>query len=1547
MKAFELQGWAGESRVLDADGTPLVVYRGEHGEQSMSTAGLHSRRGSLSFGSAATASIYASKPNDLRLDAQAQSPVMVPAYLRIERPLVESPDDPFIDVARLIDLLGVEQARRIALKFCDHIENTGLWQEDLAGANPSVGAYIQQASEEDLGTLYFEVYHLLDDPVEVTLLRAAGLDGAIYAGSGVSAMEPEYRVFDAGQVLPAIAVGWPHRPSDAIGAQDVRRPDARPKSSVKKVRAAIARLVGESAVRLSEGLGRLVVTTSREIRGAGSFQVSANAMASLADVAGFREMLAEQRAAKARAVEAIGHVGDGAIVRHKSLSHQWLMILQDASEPGKWRTQSFDLKGFSGHMVYQDRAAAVDAAASGGYTVRDDEALDRIQDTPAFQRGLFVCDLIRSINLGQMTREEGDRRLAAYDETHRVLHSLVASTAQAFVVDGGDVMYLLADRIDEGSEQAVFLHETMHRFGRRILGDEGFTELANRIKLWSSSPGDSPERQIHDRASARARAATGQSVVLYNEELIAYGVEEAVSMGVQPLASAHPESAQAWVEQVTSTLRGVIRASMGGDIDLSGSQDLVDLAYAFAQLESPERLERIMDALLPDDRAALEALIGRNGAPVWYSALEMRVRLKGQEKMPPRQWIGWINAQTDSGIKPDEIYWSGVTEWLATLPEGQPVERKAVLDFISANGVGVTEVVHSADARDSQFAEIDRRASRLLVELTAAGFLPDTGPEGELTTLIRRSDQAVFYFDEDVRVFRREDGDADEDLSAEVTRLGIAYGEALEQKAAELERPAGARYAEWTLDGGGNYRELLLTLPPSPRKPRYDVISRRDQSILYKADSPEAAQSWLVQNQGLPAARGAEVLERERGQPAEAEFRSTHWDHPNIVAHVRLTDRTNPQGQKVLFVEEIQSDWAQTGQDRGFKLTPWEKARLEPGSIEALLALANGTAGDMTVEVNDGFGAAVRQTLSPVLMPAWAGLMEPAPFVTHTDKWVALAVRRVIKLAVDEGYEAVAFVSGEQSVDRYGLRHLVDTLIYDAPTPHRAGSIVGRLDDDQKISKSIASENDLVLFLGSDLAQRMLRAPADAYGRHELDNLSEMVGGRGMLAFYDHIIPSVVKDVLRKFGGGELGPVNIDRPAFKYTVGQDGTFIGDGGRSAFMVYKEGRPHQAFPRRDQANTYASDRNAEECGTTWRQTGFAVTPTLRQVARMGLPLFSFAAPEGVALPDPNESSLPGDESGSIEAVFPAELTDWFGSSQVTVDGLAAKRPLMVFRGAAHGDDDVGGMDPVSGQAMEVFWATSSRMNACFYENGEVQNLYLKLENPLVLKTAGASPSEVVRQAFEAVRQGNASWDGVIFEDIVDGTHPSVVYAVFPQDGTVSDRIRIVGRTRYDEHTGDPVFMGLQPSQDPTQFDRGDEIRHDIDWNKRARRLCARTAISAWRADPRVVAISENVDVDVRESGGVIQLKSLWVDPDLRGNGYASIMVRALVEAADTHSSDIELEVGPDEAEIGLVDWYRRLGFFWADGCMKRFPGVRVEESVCQIQEDRASQLELCRA
>ena len=48
------------------------------------------------------------------------------------------------------------------------------------------------------------------------------------------------------------------------------------------------------------------------------------------------------------------------------------------------------------------------------------------------------------------------------------------------------------------------------------------------------------------------------------------------------------------------------------------------------------------------------------------------------------------------------------------------------------------------------------------------------------------------------------------------------------------------------------------------------------------------------------------------------EFRSSHWEEPNVLAHARVNDREIPGVGKSLHIEEIQSDWHQAGRKEGY-----------------------------------------------------------------------------------------------------------------------------------------------------------------------------------------------------------------------------------------------------------------------------------------------------------------------------------------------------------------------------------------------------------------------------------------------------------------------------------------------------------------------------------------------------------------------------------------------------------------------------------------------------
>ena len=111
------------------------------------------------------------------------------------------------------------------------------------------------------------------------------------------------------------------------------------------------------------------------------------------------------------------------------------------------------------------------------------------------------------------------------------------------------------------------------------------------------------------------------------------------------------------------------------------------------------------------------------------------------------------------------------------------------------------------------------------------------------------------------------------------------------------------KFQQYTLPGGENYREVLLKLP------RLGLTTG------------DVAQKLFGRNMDqLSPAEGRAVSDEMRrlGPYSQNDFIGGHWVEPNVLAHLRMSDRSGPKGEKILHIEEIQSDWAQKGRDEGF-----------------------------------------------------------------------------------------------------------------------------------------------------------------------------------------------------------------------------------------------------------------------------------------------------------------------------------------------------------------------------------------------------------------------------------------------------------------------------------------------------------------------------------------------------------------------------------------------------------------------------------------------------
>jgi hypothetical protein len=192
-KGAAFKDWFGDSVVKDINGDPLVVYRGQHS----GSADPETRLGSFTFSSAQAASLYAEQPNNRAEEARA--PFVIPAYLSIQKPIVNDPTDPYIDLSVLVDGIGFDATAALAKREAARIEQTNAWEEGFAGEFRDVEDVIARAPER-LGELPLLAFAALDDRATLAALKAAGFDGAVHGGVGQTFESPEYRVFDEAQI---------------------------------------------------------------------------------------------------------------------------------------------------------------------------------------------------------------------------------------------------------------------------------------------------------------------------------------------------------------------------------------------------------------------------------------------------------------------------------------------------------------------------------------------------------------------------------------------------------------------------------------------------------------------------------------------------------------------------------------------------------------------------------------------------------------------------------------------------------------------------------------------------------------------------------------------------------------------------------------------------------------------------------------------------------------------------------------------------------------------------------------------------------------------------------------------------------------------------------------------------------------------------------------------------------------------------------------------------------------------------------------------------
>jgi hypothetical protein len=454
----------------------------------------------------------------------------------------------------------------------------------------------------------------------------------------------------------------------------------------------------------------------------------------------------------------------------------------------------------------------------------------------------------------------------------------------------------------------------------------------------------------------------------------------------------------------------------------------------------------------------------------FYSQLEAATNPL-QDKGTGDQFLSQL--QKSAGVKPDEIKYTGLDEFL----KGKKAVTKAEIQgYLASNKVDVQEV------------RLDRSLPVVQAERRGAFEAYDRG-----------------------------------EITLEQRNAILEQSEAVNTKY----HLGALKNIDTEIPGGENYRELLLTLPDT-KGARLDARRAEIEAKGRNATDAEKQEWSSIMNQLQPETRDVEGLSPFRNRP---EFRTTHFDQPNILAHMRVNDRT-VDGKKTLFIEEVQSDWHQAGRKKGY-------AGADTKNAEAAFR-------QYSQELADKYNLNPEQNLSMYatmkgmqpeevakydeLQSAWVSSKGGVPDAPFKTTWHELTLKRAIQEASEKGYDQIAFTTGKTQAERYRLSKQVNSLKVERNTTGNYSLRIKRTDADKTFEplKSNIPESELPDYIGKDLAQKIIEEGSGSRDFSKVySGLDLQVGGEGMKGFYDQILPKSLEKLGKKFDA-KVGKTEMD-----------------------------------------------------------------------------------------------------------------------------------------------------------------------------------------------------------------------------------------------------------------------------------------------------------------------------------------------------------------------------------------------------------------------------------
>jgi hypothetical protein len=548
----------------------------------------------------------------------------------------------------------------------------------------------------------------------------------------------------------------------------------------------------------------------------------------------------------------------------------------------------------------------------------------------------------------------------------------------------------------------------------------------------------------------------------------------------------------------------------------------------------------------------------------FYSALTRSVEQAKQPKAPGQQWKAIIKAMP--GVKAEEIEWSDVNNWLDK--QTGPVTREALVDYLKGQEVRLDEVELGAGRPSVNDASIADDVAML----NEYGFIWDQNPNYPMINPFFHTESGVFIDANGLKQWA-EKGDTTPTIANAASNI-----EQHMKKTVALDTLP--KFAQYTEQGGreGTYRELLLTIPENI-SPMQEPIYRTGNDIRQKLDrfvdagftenavksaaetldktgsvreafvylDTKVSRGWGYtqdEKDAMGVLRAIMGGDRIRKQESLEEYRrnnytSSHFDTPNIVAHVRFDEResevpfTPEETQALEQRAKLQPEYdrltreiEKAGKQIQLETKPlYEKIHQE---VIADVKARRISVGDLTEEEFKRYEAlpptpsqiliqelrakqdALRKRMPAEPKPKVQRVLHVAEFqadkgqewqklkkktdqgqattedkarfeflssfpMNKTETWALLAFKRVLRYAAENGYDSVTWDTGETSAARYDLSKQIDRVEGRYKANNQYELAAYKGNENILANRMHYDENELPDVIGKELAERLVK----------------------------------------------------------------------------------------------------------------------------------------------------------------------------------------------------------------------------------------------------------------------------------------------------------------------------------------------------------------------------------------------------------------------------------------------------------------------------------------